>query len=48
MGLKECSVVLNPVWFSTELLNVLGDGAVHVPVPVPSAVATHQKVSCMI
>ncbi|XP_053178284.1 uncharacterized protein LOC128361756 [Scomber japonicus] len=41
--LKECSVVLNPVWFSRELLDVLGDGTVHVPAPVSTAVAARQK-----
>lgn len=48
MVLKECSVVLNPVRFSRELLDVLGDGAIHVPAPVSSAVAAHQKVTYMI
>ncbi|TDH03403.1 hypothetical protein EPR50_G00162710 [Perca flavescens] len=30
----DCSIVLNPVWFSKELLQTLGDGTVHIPAPV--------------
>ncbi|XP_039639122.1 uncharacterized protein LOC120547658 isoform X2 [Perca fluviatilis] len=30
----ECSIVLNPVWFSKELLQTLGDGTIHIPAPV--------------
>uniref|UniRef100_A0A672ZD33 SGNH hydrolase-type esterase domain-containing protein n=1 Tax=Sphaeramia orbicularis TaxID=375764 RepID=A0A672ZD33_9TELE len=46
--LKECSVELNPIWFSRELLDVLGDGTIHVPAPVSTAVVAHQKVNWMI
>ncbi|KAL0973538.1 hypothetical protein UPYG_G00205700 [Umbra pygmaea] len=37
MVLKECSIILNPVWFSRELLEALGDGTVHVLAPVSTA-----------
>ncbi|XP_029976984.1 uncharacterized protein LOC115409845 isoform X4 [Salarias fasciatus] len=39
--LKECSVVLNPVRFSRELLDVLGDG--NVPAPVSKPFPAQQK-----
>ncbi|XP_029943563.1 uncharacterized protein LOC115385633 [Salarias fasciatus] len=39
--LKECSIMLNPVRFSRELLDVLDNG--DVPAPVSKPVPAHQK-----
>ncbi len=45
MVLKECSVLLNTVWFSMELLDVLGNGTAHIPAPVSTDDPKGQKVS---
>ncbi|XP_032358833.1 uncharacterized protein LOC116671593 [Etheostoma spectabile] len=41
--LKECSVLLNPVWFSQELLDVLGDGSIYLPPALIKAIPKGQK-----
>ncbi|XP_032365740.1 uncharacterized protein LOC116683349 [Etheostoma spectabile] len=42
-GLKECSVLSNPVWFNQELLDVLGDGRIHLPPALIKAIPKGQK-----
>ncbi|XP_035862048.1 uncharacterized protein LOC118496051 [Sander lucioperca] len=46
--MAECSIVLNPVWFSKELLQTLGDGTIHIPAPVSPPGPKGPKVSSIL